>query len=448
MKSVYGVLGFTFLVLAVGVGYFWGKNSRESLDANHLANKILYYRNPMGLADTSPAPKKDSMGMDYLPVYSNDVNVREFHGTPDAELTKVIRVDSQKIQKLGVQTQAVTRRIIGRDIRALGILEMDESSLVDISPRFEGWITKLGVRTNGQRVNKGDILFEARVPDLLFREQAYHQAVQKVANLEAVTAEAQGEANNQLSRVTENLEKIGITDEEMHRLQSGGEAYSQMPFRAQINGIVIEKNVVNGSHFIAGERLFKLADLSQLWLVVQLPEQELSHVQLGDAVTVNLLTEPGKSRATKIDFIYPSLDADNRGFKIRALLDNAKQELKPGQAAEVLLQSRAHNALVISASALLDSGQKQFVLIALGDGRYQPRQVRVGERNLDWIEIIAGLNEGEQVVTSANFLLDSEARLQAVLAHFENSNKSSAHSSHSSTFYNSNASDNKIYREH
>lgn len=419
MKPLFGIVGLLLVLLTTGAGYYIGKNSvsEHSLqaavhthsDKTDASPNILYYRNPMGLADTSPIPKKDSMGMDYLPVYENEVS----------QSSDLVRIDSHKIQTLGVQTHTVKEQLIGRDIRALGTLEIDQAKLSDISPRFEGWVTDLLVNTEGQRVAKGEILFSTIIPNLYYAEFAYKQAVKKTLDVATAAPDVQRQAELQVIAAMERLEEIGAPLDEMERLQRGGEPFTQISYRSPASGVVLQKNVVQGTRFVAGDRLYQVADLSKLWLVIQLPEQELSTIKTGDPLRVELLSEPGNYRKTKVDFIYPNLDTTNRSIKVRATLDNSDYKLKPGQSAEVWLQSQPHKALTIPANALLDSGHQQWVLVALSEGVYQPRTIEVGERNLDWIEVTSGLNADENVVTNANFLIDSESRLQAALANFD-----------------------------
>ena len=422
MKPLYWVTGLGLTLLSSVFGYYVGKHSLSvhadrAIDTHaskdtktsesNKKNHILYYRNPMGLSDTSPTPKQDSMGMDYIPVYGNEISSDD-----------LVWIDSRKTQILGVQTQAAKRQLIGREMRALGNIQIDESRLVNISPRFNGWVTNLVANTSGKYINKGEILFDAIIPNLFYAELAYRQAVTKTIETAMASPEVRLQAGLQLNRAMERLEEMGVLNEEMERLQRGGEPFFQIPYRSPSNGIILEKDIIQGSRFSAGDRLYQLADLSKLWLIVQLPEQQLNQLKVGDSLRTELIAEPGKFRKTKIDFIYPSLDPVNRSIKVRATLDNTDYTLKPGQSAEVWLETQAHKALVIPANALLDSGLQQWVLVSFSKGLYQPRKVKAGERNLNWIEITEGLSEGEEVVINATFLIDSESRLQSALTNF------------------------------
>lgn len=430
MKVVYWFAGIVLILCSVALGYFWGTKSASDSTATATTDssqgKILYYRNPMGLPDTSPTPKQDSMGMDYIPVYENDSITDEDNNSD------LVRIDSRKIQLLGVQTYTLNAQTIGRDIRALGNLQIDETRVTTISPNFNGTITKLIANTTGQPVMRGEILFEARVPGMFLAELKYRQAVKRVVDTATATDDVRRAANIEMSTTMEQLDELGVTPDEMQRLQQGGEPFHQMYFRSPATGVVMQKNIVEGSRFVAGEPLYQVADLSRLWLVMQLPEQELAHIKIGDEVRATFIATPDKTHTGKVEFIYPDIDENNRSITLRASVDNSSGLLKPGQTAEAWLQTKKRKALVIPPNALMDSGHKQWVLLAKGEGTYQPHAVTVGERHLDWVEV-TGLCEGDEVVINANFLIDSESRLQAALANFETMQENEAASTKASS---------------
>jgi membrane fusion protein, copper/silver efflux system len=416
MKAVYWSTGLALVLCSAGMGYFWGtKNTGNdatlATTSDSSANKILYYRNPMGLPDTSPTPKQDSMGMDYLPVYEHDAANKS---TNDSDL---VQVGSRKVQLLGVQTHTVKEQTIGREIRALGTVQIDETRAAIISPNFKGTITKLLVNTTGQKVQQGEILFEARVPGLFLAELTYRQAVKRVVNTATASSEVKRAANIDMGTAMEELDELGITHDEMQRLQQGGDPFHQLYFRSPVSGVVMQKNIVEGSRFLAGRELYQVADLSNLWLMIQLPEQELAHIKVGDEVRATFIATPDKIHTSTVEFIYPALNENNRSIQLRASVDNSNGQLKPGQTAEVWLRTKQRKALTIPPNALMDSGHKQWILLAKGDGAFQPHKVTVGERHLDWVEI-SGLCVDDEVVTNANFLIDSESSLQAALANF------------------------------
>lgn len=419
MKSVYGstrwvLWGLALLVLVstLGVGYYWGNaqtqaGSTDTPSASPSQGKILYYRNPMGLPDTSPTPKQDSMGMDYIPVYEND-----------ADTQGLVRVDNRQAQLLGVQTHRVQAQSLGRELRALGSLQVDETRLSNIGTAFDGIVTSLLVNTTGQSVAQGEILFEAHVPGMFAIELDYRQAVKRVVASATASAATKRAANLEMLGYLEELEELGVTHDEIHRLQQGGDPFDRLSFRSPASGVVLQKNIVDGSRFDAGTLLYQLADLSYLWLVVQLPEQELPHIRLGDEVRARFIATPDQSYTATVDFIYPTLDDTSRSIKLRASLANPDGRLKPGQSAEVWLRGKLRTGLAVPPHAVLDSGAQQWVLVALGEGLYQPRPVTLGERTMDWVEIVSGVEAGEDVVSHASFLIDTESRLQAALDKF------------------------------
>jgi membrane fusion protein, copper/silver efflux system len=400
----------TLVTIAAGLGYYAGRYSVTETPTAQATKKILYYRNPMGLADTSPTPKKDAMGMDYLPVYEQ--------ATENTPQTGTVTLNNQTIQKLGVQTQRVAQREFAQTINALGSIVIAESHVYDVAPRFEAWAIKLYVNAIGQRINRGEILFDAKIPNLYAAEVAYRLATQKIVDSVKASAEIKKAAELALVKSMTALDDIGVGAEELQRLQHGGEPYNQIPYRSPINGIVIAKNIVEGGYIEPGKTLYQLADLSQLWLEIQLPEPALAHVTPGDRLVIKTLTDPEHPIDSTIDYIYPTLDPENRGAKLRAVLENNDYRLKPGQTAQVMVFAKSRKTLAIPRDALIDSGLKQWVLVALAHGAFQPKEITVGERDNEWIEIRSGLKEGENVVHHATFLIDSESRLQAALAGF------------------------------
>jgi len=420
MKAVYGSIGLAIVLCSTGLGYYWGSSTHPSTSAANTSSqgKILYYRNPMGLADTSPTPKQDSMGMDYIPVYENEL-----------DSSNLVHIDNRKVQLLGVQTHKVQEQSISRDIRALGNLEIDETRISNISPMFDGSIVRLFANSTGKVVERGEILFEVMVPDMFLAELRYRKAVAQVIKTATASKQVQLGANTEMSYALEALEELGIPHDEIERLKRGGEPFQQFNYRSPAGGTIIQKNVVEGSRFLAGKLLYQVVDLTNLWLTFEVPEHELPHIKVGDELEARFIANGDKAYTAKVDFIYPVINKDNRSVKLRALIDNTNGNLKPGQTAEVWLHSNKRKALVIPTNALLDSGNEQWVLLAKSEGIYQPHPVTVGERQLDWVEV-TGLCEDDQVVTNANFLIDSESRLQAALANFKGDSKDDSSTMH------------------
>lgn len=395
MKTIYKISLSAIALALVGTSSFYlGKHQTTPVAATIKApaeRKILYYRNPMGLADTSPAPKQDSMGMDYVAVYEGE----------DAG-DGTVSIAPEKVQLLGVRTEAAQRRKLMRNVRATGVLEVDERKQQWIAPRFEGWIQQLQVNATGQRVARGEALLTLYSPEL---ESAAREV--QLAH-ESGLVEVEKSARNR-------LDNWQIAPQDLEHLQHGA---AHLVLRSPFDGVVIEKTAVAGARFAPGEVLFKLADLSSVWLQAEVSEQDQGALRTGQAVTVNVDAYPQEKFSGKISFIAPMLNEKTRTVRVRVELPNKNARLRPGMYASVVIAETMQPALTIPLSAVIDSGTRQMVLVQIAKGRFQPRAVQLGGRSEEYIAVLNGLNEGETVVTSANFLIDAESNLKAALDGF------------------------------
>jgi len=372
--------------------------------------KILYYRNPMGLADTSPVPKKDGMGMDYVPVYEGDDD-----GT-------TLKVSIDKVQKLGVRTEAARLTTLTRSIRAVGTVQVDERNLHIVTAKFEGYIERLNINQTGQAVKRGQSLMEVYSPDLVLAEQEFLVAAKGAATLETASPEARDSARSLADGALARLKNWDIPAAQIERLRRGGDVTRTLSLASPASGIVLEKRAVQGMRFMPGEMLYQIADLSTVWVVAEVFEQDLAMVALGQTARVSFNALPGLSFDGKVTFLYPTVTEQTRTAKVRIELPNHDGHLKPALYGTVELAAPVadHPVLAVPDSAVLDSGTKQAVLVERGEGRYEPREVKVGARAGGLIEIRQGLAEGERVVVSANFLIDAESNLRAALQNFHN----------------------------
>ena len=379
--------------------------------------RILYYRNPMGLPDVSPTPKQDSMGMDYLPVYESEATGGDS-----------ISISPQKVQKLGVRTEPAQQRILSRPVRAVGMIAPDERRLFIIAPRFEGWIERLLVNTTGQTVKRGETLMAVYSPALITAQREYLLAGQDLRspdpNLPAPLAQRREGDRERVSQLTETalqrLRNWEISEDQIERLRREGKPQENLLLKAPADGVVLEKTAIQGMQFVAGAALYRIADLSTLWLIVDVFEQDLNLVRPGQDAQITVNAFPGEEFHGKVAFIYPTLNAQTRTAQVRIELPNPQGRLRPAMYASVVLAagSGAKPVLTVPASAVLHSGIQQAVLVELGKGRYQPREIRLGLRGDDHVQVLEGLSEGERVVTSANFLIDAESNLRAALSSF------------------------------
>ncbi len=423
MNSKTTILIALGVATAAGLGYWGGQRAHApaagtatTAAAPVAARKPLFYRNPMGLADTSPVPKKDPMGMDYVAV---------FEGEKDTTPTPVnqIKISADKVQKLGVRTEAAILRTLDRTARAAGRIEPDERRSYTISPKFEGYIERLQVSATGQAVSKGQPLFEVYSPELVSAQREYAIAAQGVRSLKDAGGDAGSEARAGMQRLADSslmrLKNWDISEEQITALGKSGETKRTLTFRSPVSGIVTEKKAVQGMRFMPGETLYQITDLSTVWVLADVFEQDIGQVKVGASATVKINAYPGKDFKGSITYIYPTLTAETRTVPVRLELANPGALLKPGMFAEIELAVGANTKVVtVPTSAVIDSGTRRIVLIQVGEGRFEPREVKLGARTDTYVAITQGVKEGEQVVVAANFLIDAESNLKAAVGGF------------------------------
>jgi Cu(I)/Ag(I) efflux system membrane fusion protein len=404
------------LSLAIGValaalttGWMAGRATNDSptaatsAEAPAAERKVLYYRNPMGLPDTSPVPKKDPMGMDYVPVYADDA-------PPAAPGTVVLPPD--KVQALGVRTEAVTRGALSATVRTSGTVEVDETRQYVIAPRFEGWVERLYANQTGMRVRAGQRLLSVYSPQLAAAQQEYRLADETARRLGGSDPASAASMIRLRDAARTRLRNWEISDGQMGK--------RELVLTSPANAVVIDKPVVQGARFEAGETILRLADLSTVWVVAKVPAAQAAGIKIGQPARFETVALPGREAKGKVTFVQPVIDAMTRTVDVRIALPNPDGDLRPGLYGTVLLEAPGTGpVLTVSRSAVLDSGTRQMVLVETGAGRFAPREVTLGRRDGERIEILDGLTEGEQVVVSANFLIDAESNLQSALKGLE-----------------------------
>jgi Cu(I)/Ag(I) efflux system membrane fusion protein len=372
--------------------------------------KILYYRNPMGLPDTSPVPKKDSMGMDYIPVYESEAG----------DETGTVKIGLARVQKLGVQSAPVERRALGRTIRAVGAVQADERRLYIVNTKFEGWIEKLYVNATGETVRRGQPLMEIYAPELVVAEREYLLAWGTLKDMAGAGPDIRNSASQLAEAALQRLSNWDISPDQVKRLQRAGAVTRTLTLRAPADGTVMEKMAVEGMHFTAGDPLYRIADLSSVWLTADIFEQDIGMLRRGQDATIIVNAYPGTEFAGKVDFIYPTVSQETRTGKVRIVVPNADGRLKTGMYANVAVNTAVGDGPVLAVpdSAVIDSGTRQAVLIDRGEGTFEPREVKLGGHADGFYEVRRGLSGGERVVVSANFLIDAESNLRAALKTF------------------------------
>ena len=430
MKQISAMLAVVLVVAtaATGGGYWLGwqkaenrKQKTETAAQKEPARKILYYRNPMGLPDTSPAPKKDSMGMDYIPVYDGE----EEPGSAASPFATSggsgqVKISVEKVQKLGVKTEQAAMRMLDKTVRAVGRVEVDERHIHNIAPKFEGWIEKLHVKTTGEPVRKGQALFDIYSPELVSAQREYAIAMQGVAALK----DADADTRQSMQRLAEasllRLKNWDISEQQVKDLASSGATKRSVTFHAfhtPVNGIVLEKKALEGMRFMPGEVLYQIADLSSVWVIADVFEQNIESVYAGSKARIKLDAYPDTSFTGTVSLVYPTLNAATRTVPVRIEIANPKGLLKPAMFANVEIPVGGKDeVLTVPSSAVIDSGTRQIILVQLEPGRFDPRVVKLGSRSENHVEVLEGIAKGEQVVISANFLIDAESNLKAALS--------------------------------
>ena len=417
MKPTAIIIVSIVAALTGGAGYWFGSHqiprsngADTSADSGGAGERrILYYRNPMGQPDTSPVPKKDPMGMDYIPVYE---------GGETEDEPGLVGLTTAKMQRLGVRSEAVSRRAIDRVVRGPGRIEADERRVHVVAPRFGGWVERLHVDYTGRAVKKGEPLFEVYSPDIAAAGREYAIAARAAEAMRSGDPAALA-SMRRLSAVTlDRLRNWEIPEDQIRRITDAeGNAHSVV-FRAPASGVVLEKNAVAGSRFMSGETLYRIADLSTVWVLADIYERDIGLVHEGAEARVTVESWPGERFQGNIAYVYPTLDPGTRTVPVRIELPNPDGRLKPGMYGNIELQTESLERLAVPISAVIDSGARRVVFVDLGEGRYAPRDVQLGVRGNEYVEILDGVDEGEHVVVAANFLIDAESNLKAALGSF------------------------------
>ena len=381
--------------------------------------KILFYRSPMDPKQTSPTPRKDEMGMDYLPVYADE----QGSGAPPVEGLATVNIDPSRQQLIGLKTAAVTRGTVGGAWRTVGRVAMDETRVRHINIKIPAYVEAIHVDFIGKPVKKGEPLFSLYSPDLLSAQDEYLLAVKTQKSL-AGAGNLTGDGESLVAAARRKLQLWDIPESEIERLDRTGKPTKTLTIYSPISGVVTKKDVVEGMRLDAGAMPYEIVDLSQVWVLADVYEGELRHVKVGMSATLTLNAYPNRVFKGRVQFIDPLLDPKTRTVKVRLAFPNSTGELKPEMFGEVVLQGATREGLRIPADAVIDSGTRNVVFVALGEGKFQPREVKLGDSDGQTVEVVSGVSEGEQVVTRANFLIDSESRLRASLA--EMANKQSA----------------------
>ncbi|HOA61571.1 MAG: efflux RND transporter periplasmic adaptor subunit [Verrucomicrobia bacterium] len=361
--------------------------------------KVKFYKSTMNPGETSPAPAKDSMGMDMVPVYETEGAAGD---------SKVISIEPMTMQEMNIRTATVTRGPLRRVVRTVGVIDYNEAGLADVTTKYKGWVEKLYVDTTGQQVHRGDPLFEIYSPELYSAQREYVLAIEGTNALGSAALKASARTK---------LKFYDITDEQVAELERTREPRKTLRVVSPQDGFVTEKMVVEGQMVDAGTRLYRLADLGLVWVLAQVYEQDLDYVKLGQEATVTLSYLPDRQFRGRVTYIYPNVDEKTRTARVRIEFHNPGYFLKPGMFATVqVLSELAPSVLLVPDMAVLRSGERNTVFVALEGGKFEPRIVTLGpQAEDDTYQVLSGLSEGEHIVTSGQFLLDSESQLREAI---------------------------------
>ncbi|MFT5335520.1 MAG: Cu(I)/Ag(I) efflux system membrane fusion protein [Halioglobus sp.] len=407
-KSMLLVSSLT-LVIGIGVGYLMFGSGNAPEASIEQKNQPLFYRNPMNPDVTSPLPAKDSMGMDYIPVYADN---------EASEVVGTVKIDPVVVHNIGVRTAIAKRTSISRTIRAVGRVDFDEERMSRLHPKVDGWIEEIRVDKTGQTVAKDDILLSIYSPKLVSTQQEYLLALNNLSALEkSPFEEIQQGARDLVTSSRERLKLLDVPKHQIRELEQTRKIKKSLHIHAPVAGTVIRIGSRQGQYVTPQTELYMMVDLNQVWVYADVYEYELPWVKLGDEVEMTLASVPGKIFKGALSYIYPYAQPKTRTTKVRLVFDNSDLLLRPDMFAEVNIQADTlDDVVVIPAEAVIRSGDRTQVFLVRSPGKFEPRIVRLGIESNGQVAILDGVDVGDEVVTSAQFLVDSESKLREATA--------------------------------
>jgi RND family efflux transporter MFP subunit len=368
--------------------------------------EVLFYRNPMDPTITSPVPAKDDMGMDYVPFYADDA--------VGAAAGPTVQIDPAVVQNMNVLTGMAERGKLSREIRTVGYLEYDQQKMVSVTTKYAGWIEKVFVNYVGEPVRKGQPLFEIYSPELVQTEQDLLSAIEFAQRMENATKDAHQRARDLVEASRQRLGYWDVTEEQVRRLEDTAKVFRTLTVVAPASGVVmLRMSGLEGMAVRPGMELFHIADMSSLWLSVEAFENQIRWLRVGSVAEVSLSYFPGETFTGRVRFIEPQISEKTRTVPLKLEVPNRDGRLRAGMYATVRFDPVvARVAVLVPTAAVLRTGQRNLVVVAEGEGHFTPREVQLGSEGDGRVEILSGLQAGERVVTSAQFLIDSESNLR------------------------------------
>jgi RND family efflux transporter MFP subunit len=381
-------------------------------DTRASGRKLLYYRSPMDPNVRSDKPAKDAMGMDFLPVYADEVGP-----APSVAGRATVMLSPEKRQLLGVLSEEIHHGRLTRTIRTLGRVAVDERRLHHVHTKYDGYVDHLYVDFTGKFVEKGEHLLSIYSPELVATQQEYLLAYKSRAQMarSGIPSVAQG-ATDLLEAARQRLLLWDIRSEDIEALERSGKVERTLDLHSDVAGYVVQKLAFHGMRVTPADTLFDIADLSRVWVLADVYESDLQLVRVGMRAELSVPYLPGKGWGGAVTYINPTVEEKTRTVKVRIELQNEGLLLKPDMFADVNLSAELGTGLAVPESAVVDSGGRKLVFVDRGDGRFEPREVTLGVRVDRDFQVLSGLEDGERVVTSANFLLDSESSLRSALS--------------------------------
>ncbi len=380
-------------------------------DESRKERKPLFYRHPMNPSITSPVPAKDEMGMDYIPVYADGDSAAD-------EPAGTVRIDPVTVQNIGVRTARAEQRVLTRKVRTAARVSYDEEHLARLHPKVEGWIEKMRVDKTGEQVKKDEILLSIYSPQLVASQEEYLLAIKNCRQLKNSPFEdIRRGAAELVQSARQRLELLDMAEHQIRELEKSSKIKRYVHIHSPFDGVVIKVGAREGQFVTPKTELYNIADLSRVWVYVDVFEDELPWVKVGDEAEMRVAAIPGRVFRGRITYIYPYFESKTRTVKVRMEFDNRHGLLKPDMFADVTIHAgRQVNAVVVPEEAIVRSGSRELVFVVRGPGKFEPRVVKVGVSSGGWTQILSGVKPGEEVVTSAQFLIDSESKLREATA--------------------------------
>jgi membrane fusion protein, copper/silver efflux system len=324
-----------------------------------------------------------------------------------------LQIPSERTQLIGMKTAKATRQRLSPRVRAVGFVSADDSSISIVTTRYAGWVDQVRV-IQGQEVRKGQVLATVSGPEILTAQQAFLSALEWAAKRKP----AAGALPANVEEENNTLQRLGVAQQDIDDVARRKRPLPAMPIRAPISGHIARRNVLKGLYVQPGIELFQVVDLSKVWVIADVAEQDAGRLRRGQIAQLSLAAYPDQSFGGNLDFIYPALDLETHSVQARIQLPNPELKLRPGMYGDLLIDAPVAESITVPAEAVIDTGAQRYVFVASSDGRFEPRAVRLGERASGNVQVLEGLAEGESVVTTANFLVDSESRMRAAVEAF------------------------------